>query len=647
MDAKELLQKVRKIEIKTRGLSQNIFAGEYHTAFKGRGVIFSEVREYQPGDDIRDIDWNVTARHNKPFVKVYEEERELTMMLLIDVSGSSDFGAVGDEKKEVIAEIAATLAFSSIQNNDKVGVIFFSDRIEKFIPPKKGKKHILLIIREIIDMKPESRGTNIDVALKFMTNALKKRCTAFLLSDFIDNHDYFSSMSIANRKHDLAAIQVYDKRDARLPDVGLVRVRDMETGADRWLDTSSAKVRKAFDSMVRTSAETLLHCRQMWCGPRFGHYRRGLRESIAGIVPQPCGDTSITGSLRHKLELQMNRILRFFSVIALSLACVSGVSAKVSVSARLDSVSVLMGKLTTLNLEVVQDKGKPGGFPLFRNADINKGYVGICGDSIELRTSYKADTIDLGSNRIQINYKVPLQAFDSGSYRLPEFVYVSESDSARSNALTLNVVPVNVTADDPIAGFAQVAEPEGKSVLDALPDWMVDYWWIIIAILLAIVAFLWGMRRYKKEGTVLKKKPEPTPYETAIKDLRELKAKNLWEQGMEKEYFTRLTDILRIYLARRFGINAMEMTSREIMDHLYSSDVKDKRDYVRQILSVADFVKFAKVRPLPADNIAAYDNAVRFVEETKPVPVVAADAEEGDGQNPEIKKTETKKGGES
>lgn len=247
MDAKELLQKVRKIEIKTRGLSQNIFAGEYHTAFKGRGVIFSEVREYQPGDDIRDIDWNVTARQNKPYVKVYEEERELTMMLLIDVSGSSDFGAAGERKKEVIAEIAATLAFSSIQNNDKVGVIFFSDKVEKFIPPKKGKKHILLIIREIIDMQPSSRGTNIDVALKFMTNALKKRCTAFLLSDFIDSHDYFSSMSIANKKHDLAAIQIYDKRDAKLPDVGLVRVRDMETGGDRWIDTSSARVRKAFD----------------------------------------------------------------------------------------------------------------------------------------------------------------------------------------------------------------------------------------------------------------------------------------------------------------------------------------------------------------------------------------------------------------
>ena len=247
MNAKELLEKVRKIEIKTRGLSQNIFAGEYHTAFKGRGVIFSEVREYQPGDDIRDIDWNVTARHNRPYVKVYEEERELTMMLLIDVSGSSDFGAVGESKKERIAEIAATLAFSSIQNNDKVGVIFFSDHIEKFIPPKKGRKHILLIIREIIDLVPTSKGTNIDVALKFMTNALKKKCSAFLLSDFIDSHDYFSSMSIANRKHDLAAIQVYDRRDAIMPNVGLVRVRDMETGSDKWIDTSSSRVRRAFD----------------------------------------------------------------------------------------------------------------------------------------------------------------------------------------------------------------------------------------------------------------------------------------------------------------------------------------------------------------------------------------------------------------
>ena len=247
MDAKELLKKVRKIEIKSRGLSNNIFAGEYHTAFKGRGMMFSEVREYQPGDDVRDIDWNVTARHNKPYIKVYEEERELTVMLLVDVSGSRDFGAVGQVKREFIAEIAATLAFSSIQNNDKVGVIFFSDKVEKFIPPQKGRKHILFIIREIIDFKPEHRGTDLNAPLVFMTNALKKKCSAFLLSDFIDSHDYFKSLSIANHKHDVAAIQVYDKRDAKMPDVGLVRLRDLESGRDLWLDTSSKSVRKAYD----------------------------------------------------------------------------------------------------------------------------------------------------------------------------------------------------------------------------------------------------------------------------------------------------------------------------------------------------------------------------------------------------------------
>jgi len=246
MDANELLRKIRKIEIKTRGLSSNIFAGEYHSAFKGRGVIFSEVREYMPGDDVRDIDWNVTSRHNKPYVKVYEEERELTVMLLIDVSGSREFGAVGESKKEIMAEIAATLAFSSIQNNDKVGVIFFSDKIEKFIPPKKGKKHILLIIREIINFTPESTGTDIDVALRFLTNAIKKRSTAFLISDFIDSHDYFKSMSIANRKHDLAAIQVYDRRDAEMPDVGLIRLHDMESGSDIWVDTSMAETRRQY-----------------------------------------------------------------------------------------------------------------------------------------------------------------------------------------------------------------------------------------------------------------------------------------------------------------------------------------------------------------------------------------------------------------
>lgn len=247
MDANELLKKVRKIEIKTRGLSQNIFAGEYHSAFKGRGMMFSEVREYQYGDDIRDIDWNVTARQNRPHVKVYEEERELTVMLLVDVSGSRFFGAVGEEKREMIAEISATLAFSTIQNNDKIGAIFFSDKVEKFIPPKKGRKHILFLIRELIDFQPENRGTDIAHAVEYFTNAIKRRCTAFVISDFIDNSDYRQALTIARNRHDVMAMQVYDKRDAQMPDVGLMRVADLETGATRWIDTSSSKVRKAYD----------------------------------------------------------------------------------------------------------------------------------------------------------------------------------------------------------------------------------------------------------------------------------------------------------------------------------------------------------------------------------------------------------------
>ena len=265
MERSELLKKVRKIEIKTKGLSQNIFAGEYHSAFKGRGMTFSEVREYQYGDDVRDIDWNVTARYNKPYVKVYEEERELTVMLLVDVSQSGAFGAVGDVKREVMAEVAATLAFSAIQNNDKVGVIFFTDRVEKFIPPKKGRKHILLVIRELLDFSPEGSGTDINHALEYMTSALKKRCTTFLVSDFIDSHNYEKAMSIANHKHDLMAIQVYDKREAQMPNVGLVPMLDAERGGVRWIDTSSKRVRQAYGrwwyERQQALHETVQRCR--------------------------------------------------------------------------------------------------------------------------------------------------------------------------------------------------------------------------------------------------------------------------------------------------------------------------------------------------------------------------------------------------
>ena len=269
MTSEELLQKVRKIEIKTHGLSRNIFAGEYHSQFKGRGMAFSEVREYQPGDDVRSIDWNVTARMNRPYIKVYEEERELTVMLLVDVSGSRNFGTVSQMKRDTMAEIAATLAFSTIENNDKVGVIFFSDQVEKFIPPKKGKSHVLHIIRELLSFEPEHQGTDINAALQFLTNAQKRRCTAFLISDMMDpefsrqpgqtcvSHQKASPIVIASRKHDLSAIQVYDRRDAEMPNVGLIKVRDAETGKRLWTDTALKSVREAYNKAWRDQQKAL------------------------------------------------------------------------------------------------------------------------------------------------------------------------------------------------------------------------------------------------------------------------------------------------------------------------------------------------------------------------------------------------------
>lgn len=246
MEANELLKKVRQIEIKTRGLSRDIFAGEYHSAFKGRGMTFSEVREYQFGDDVRSIDWNVTARLQKPYIKIFEEEREQTVMLLVDVSQSNVFASHNQLKRDIITEIAATLAFSAIQNNDKIGIIFFSDKIEKLIPPQKGKKHILYIIRELLEFKPESRGTDIAQALQYLTNAIKKRCTAFLISDFVSPVNYEDAAIIANKKHDLVGIHIYDERDKELPNVGLMKLRDAETGESMWVDTSSQKVRMMY-----------------------------------------------------------------------------------------------------------------------------------------------------------------------------------------------------------------------------------------------------------------------------------------------------------------------------------------------------------------------------------------------------------------
>jgi len=258
METSEIIKKVRKIEIKTRGLSSNIFAGQYHSAFKGRGMAFSEVREYQYGDDVRDIDWNVTARFHRPYVKVFEEERELTVMLLIDVSGSLDFGTQKQMKRDMVTEIAATIAFSAIQNNDKIGVVFFSDKIEKYIPPKKGRKHILYIIREMLDFQAESKRTDVNQAVEFLSSVQKRRTTAFMLSDFYVRNDFLQSLQICNRKHDVVAIQVYDPRARELPDVGLMKVVDAETGHEQYVDTSSKSLRKAYTQFWQNRQKQLL-----------------------------------------------------------------------------------------------------------------------------------------------------------------------------------------------------------------------------------------------------------------------------------------------------------------------------------------------------------------------------------------------------
>ena len=256
----DLLKKVRKIEIKTRGLSHQIFAGEYHSAFKGRGMAFSEVREYQYGDDVRNMDWNVTARMRSPYIKVFEEERELTVVLLVDISRSRLFGTKGQNKRDLLAEIAAVLSFSAIINNDKVGALFFSDKVEKFIPPKKGRSHLLHIIREIIEFEPESKGTDLSEALRYLTNAIKKRCTAFILSDMIDVDNegrprYEDALKVAVNRHDISAIEVYDPREKELPDVGLVHVKDSESGEDAWVNTSSAKMRRTYEEWFKAVEE--------------------------------------------------------------------------------------------------------------------------------------------------------------------------------------------------------------------------------------------------------------------------------------------------------------------------------------------------------------------------------------------------------
>jgi len=310
-----------------------------------------------------------------------------------------------------------------------------------------------------------------------------------------------------------------------------------------------------------------------------------------------------------------------FILTSLALLLITGAAGSaVRLDVKLDSAYLVMGRSTMLHLDLTKPKGDKGELTLFKELREN-GIIPVCGDSVEFRAPVGRDTVESG-NTLTIKYDIPVQAFDSGYYRLPELLYVSGNDTSRSKQLSLKVVPVQAKAEDPINDYASVSEPEDKSIFDYLPDWVVDYWWLLLILAAAMWAVIWLMKRYRKEGHILPKKPEPTPYEKAVMSLRHLKEQKLWEQGMEKEYYTELTDILRSYLSGRFGINAMEMTSREILHAMHQSKgLKGYRSDMRQILDMADFVKFAKVRPLPDDCIKSFEFARHFVEDTKPVPV--------------------------
>ena len=546
----DILKRVRKIEIKTRGLSNEIFAGKYHTAFRGRGMSFSEVREYRAGDDVRDIDWNVTARSRKPHIKVYEEERELTMMLLVDVSASRMFGSTDRLKKNIITEIAAVLAFSAAQNNDKVGCIFFSDRVEKFIPPKKGRSHILMIIRELIGFRPESAGTKLSEPVRFLTNVNKKRCTTFILSDFMDSTGDKSALDdalkIAGSKHDLVGIRVYDPRETELPDVGIVELKDAESGRKVWVDTSS----------------------------------RAVRDHYAASWQRRSGE--IEATLKH------NRI---------DTAMISTDGDYVA-----DAIDTVTGK-------------------------------------IELVENCPVDTLERDGRRLKLRKRYRLAAFDEGKYNLgaAQVLYADKNilDTLRSTDsvyLEVATFQIDSTSQSIYDLKAQKNLPFRFREVSGYVKWGVFFLLMLLAAGYALKRYL--ASRGKGFGDLFKPAPPLPPHVAAIQALEALHNQKLWQNNRHKQYYSGLTDILRTYIAARWGFGAMEMTSDEIIETMRPEELPDKaRMDLTAILRDADLVKFAKATPEAEQNEADYLKAYYFVEETKPVEEEAPAEEESPKQN--------------
>ena len=606
----DILKRVRKIEIKTRGLSNEIFAGKYHTAFRGRGMSFSEVREYRAGDDVRDIDWNVTARSRKPHIKVYEEERELTMMLLVDVSASRMFGSTDRLKKNIITEIAAVLAFSAAQNNDKVGCIFFSDRIEKFIPPKKGRSHILMIIRELIGFRPESAGTKLSEPVRFLTNVNKKRCTTFILSDFMDSTGDKSALDdalkIAGSKHDLVGIRVYDPRETELPDVGIVELKDAESGRKVWVDTSSRPL-----------------CRLVAAAQR-------RNRGDAQAQPHRHGDDLDRRRLCGRIDKTVQTAMKRLFAIALLFA---GLAARAqetpTVTARVEPDSIMIGDRFDYVIDVEKDLVQVVEFPVFDPRD----------GKIELVENCPVDTLERDGRRLKLRKRYRLAAFDEGKYNLgaAQVLYADKNilDTLRSTDsvyLEVATFQIDSTSQSIYDLKAQKNLPFRFREVSGYVKWGVFFLLMLLAAGYALKRYL--ASRGKGFGDLFKPAPPLPPHVAAIQALEALHNQKLWQNNRHKQYYSGLTDILRTYIAARWGFGAMEMTSDEIIETMRPEELPDKaRMDLTAILRDADLVKFAKATPEAEQNEADYLKAYYFVEETKPVEEEAPAEEESPKQN--------------
>lgn len=586
MNTADLLKKVRKIEIKARGLSQNIFAGQYHSAFKGRGMAFSEVREYQFGDDVRDIDWNVTARTARPYVKVYEEERELTVMLLVDVSGSLDFGTVAQQKRDTAAEIAATLAFSAIATGDKVGVVFFTDRIEKYIPPKKGRRHILRIISEMLDFHPVSRKTDMTQALEFYTRMARRRTTAFLLSDFYlgdelrtaDDSPLQRAFSLAAHRHDLIAVQVYDPLARQLPNVGLLNVVDAETGHEMLIDTGDRRLREAHAAHWTHRQQRLT---SLWNAAHVDNLTVATNEDYV---------SKLSGLFKQRL-------------LGLLLLLMPLVTMAQTLEARLDSARIRIGSQTQLTLTVEAPQGTAIAFPDFE--DKKEMTPGL--EVVSTRTDTLSDT--------KVRRTYTLTAWDEQKLNVPALSVKAGAKTLKSKAIPIEVTTIKVDT-------AATAEPRPPHDVASNPfswdDWSTSFWFTLVAAVLLAVVYYFSLRLKQNKPITPRIRfiRRLLPHQKAMQEIERLRQEPHEGEEAQKEYYTRLTDTLRQYLDERFGINAREMTSGEIIDRLREQD-PERTDELREVFQTADLVKFARFAAESSEDDRYLQRVAAFIDDTK------------------------------